>query len=107
LLLRSRGISTGRTFIVVVLTALTGTVFVNSVYVWPKMLAATCCLMALTILLQRGSVVLAGCLTTLALLAHGGIAFSLLVLVPVFLRLRPQLRQIGLALGAAALIYVS
>jgi hypothetical protein len=101
----SVGVRAARVVLVIVATALTGAMFVNTVYVWPKMLAGALALAALAVLLERGSLVLAAAVATLALLAHGGIAFSLIVLVVFAWRLRPTIRQAALALGAAAAIY--
>ena len=66
-----------------------GFVFFNSVYVWPKLLTVTFFLIALTAMgpaflakrkLTPHETVLAAAAATIALLAHGGIAFSLLAL---------------------------
>ena len=66
-----------------------GFVFFNSVYVWPKLLTVTFFLIALAAMgrvyrarrkLTLHEAVLAAAAATIALLAHGGIAFSLLAL---------------------------
>lgn len=66
-----------------------GFVFFNSVYVWPKLLTVTFFLIVLTAMseayrakrkLTQHEAVLAAAAAAIALLAHGGIAFSLLAL---------------------------
>lgn len=106
ILLRSRGFSERRVLVAVSATALTGAVFVNTVFVWPKMLAATCCLAALAILLEGGSLALAGSLAAMAFLSHGGIAFSLIALLPVAWKCRPHIRRIAATLASIAAFWL-
>lgn len=106
LLLRSRIHSERRVALVVIATACTGAMFVNTIYVWPKMLAGTFVLAALFLCLDDGSLVLIAVLVTLGLLSHGGIALSVLALVPFALRLRLTKRGVSLAAGAAAALYL-
>ena len=86
---RVRGVSAGRTCAAVLATAATGVVYVNTLYVWPKMLAGALALCALAILVSRdpgdrwrGAGVLAAVLAALSMLSHGGTSFGLLALVP-------------------------
>jgi hypothetical protein len=106
ILLRSRGFSAARVAVVVLSTALTGAVFFNTVYVWPKMLAAAFALVAFTVLLERGSLVLAVALAALALLCHGGIVFSVLALIPFAWRLRPTRRTLAAMVAVGAAVYL-
>jgi hypothetical protein len=106
ILLRSRGVGPTRVLIVVVCTAATGVIFVNTVYVWPKMLAGALVLAALAVVLEEGSLVLAAVLVALALLAHGGIAFSMLAFLPLVWKCRPSKLAVGRALAAGALLYL-
>ena len=92
--------------LVVVATACTGAMFLNTIYVWPKMLAGTFLLAALLVCLDGGSIVLVAVLATLGLLSHGGIVFSVLALVPFALRPRRPSRAVLLALGAAVALYL-
>ena len=106
ILLRSRGVSSVRVTLVIVCTAATGTIFFNTIYVWPKMLAAALGLAAFAVVLEEGSLVLAAILAALALLAHGGVAFALLAMLPFIWRIRPSRLQAGLALAAGAAVYL-
>lgn len=86
-----------------------GFLFYNSVYAWPKLLAATCILFLLTILFDIGrnkraltnfeAVLAADCLG-LALMAHPGSVFSLAIFVVLLVRLRRffTLRQVAMGL---------
>ncbi len=105
-LLRSRGIDKLRVLAVVLVTAATGAIFVNTVYVWPKMLAGALALVAFAVVLEEGSLILAAVLAALALLSHGGIAFSLLALLVLVWRLRPTAIQAASALGAGLVLYL-
>lgn len=76
---------------VTICVAITGPMFVNSVYVWPKLLAAVFCLLAvLTVLSVRPMTPkvasAAAVLCVFAMLSHGAIAFGLIGLVPLILR---------------------
>ena len=105
----------GRVSAVVLMTAATGAVFFNSVYVWPKMLAGSLAVAALAILISRddddrwaGAGILAVALATLSMLAHGGTAFALLALAPfVYLeRRRITARAVVVCAAAAAALYL-
>lgn len=93
-----------------------GFVFLNSFFVWPKLLAATyvICLFALLFtpkfdLLRRNNsaAVLAGLLLALALLAHGGSAFAVLGAAAMMLlfRRRMPLAKLALLAATAAIAY--
>ncbi len=113
-LLRVRGYSSQRILVVCLSTALTGVVFVNSIYVWPKMLAAAFILSAFAILVSDspaddwsgiGIVIVA--LVAVGLLAHGGVAFSVIALVPFTYRYwrRMTRRTVLLCLAVSAALY--
>ncbi len=59
---------------------------VNTVYVWPKLLAASFSVITLILLIyspqKRENLILAGLSIALSLLSHGGTAFSFLALLP-------------------------
>jgi hypothetical protein len=87
----------------VILIALTGSIWVNTVYPWPKLLSGGLALgCAAAILYKRP--VLAGVLGGLAILAHGGSAFALIGLIP-WVVLRLGKRGAVLALVAVSLVY--
>lgn len=65
----------------VLLTAITGPIWLNTVYPWPKLLAGACMLGCAWAILSRRPL-LAGLFGGLALLAHGGALFALAGLVP-------------------------
>ena len=113
--LRVRGLGAGRVSAVVLMTAATGAVFFNTIYVWPKMLAGSLALAALAILVSRddddrwaGAGILAAALATLSMLAHGGTAFALLALAPFVYRQRRRITVRAVAVGAAvaAVLYL-
>jgi hypothetical protein len=106
ILLRSRGVGAVRVLVVVLCTAATGAIFLNTIYVWPKMLAGAFALAALAVLLEGGSLALAVALAALALMSHGGVAFSLLALLLIIWKLRPKRKQVALAVAAAAAVYL-
>jgi hypothetical protein len=98
-----------------VLTAVvcSGFTYLNTVYVWPKLLAAWLFLGAVAVLLAcdsegRGAdarrVVVAGLLAALSLLAHGGVAFSVLTLPILALLFRPPVLRSVRALAPAAIL---
>lgn len=92
--------------------------FVQSLFVWPKLLAASYTLGFFALLFRNFADddrrsrqlmgVTAGALIGWALLSHGGSVFALLGIAPtVFLCRRPvQLRMLSIALLAAVLLYV-
>ena len=113
--LRVRGLGAGRVSAVVLMTAATGAVFFNTIYVWPKMLAGSLALAALAILISRqdddrwaGAGILAAALATLSMLAHGGTAFALLALAPLVYQQRRRVTVRAVAVGAAvaAVLYL-
>ena len=113
--LRVRGLGAGRVTTVVLMTAATGAVFFNTIYVWPKMLAGSLAVAALAILASRdrddrwaGAGILAAALATLSMLAHGGTAFALIALAPfVYLeRRRITARSVTVCAAAAAALYL-
>jgi hypothetical protein len=65
----------------VILVALTGSIWLNTVYPWPKLLSGACALGCAAAILY-GRPVLAGVLGALAVLAHGGAVFALVGLIP-------------------------
>jgi hypothetical protein len=106
---RVRGVPAGRTCAAVLATAATGVMYMNTVYVWPKMLAGALAVCALAILVSRdpgdrwrGAGLLVTVLTALSLLAHGGTCFGLLAFVPFVIRLRREITAGAVAAGAAA-----
>jgi hypothetical protein len=113
--LRALGVSLRATMIAITFAALTSTIIVNSVFTWPKLLAAAMVLSALALLAAVGRADLrpralfvgAVVASTLGLLAHGGTAFALpTVIVFAVWRLRKSgLRALArhAAWGAAAL----
>ena len=114
-LLRVRGYSSSRILVVCLSTAVTGDVFVNSIYVWPKMLSGSLVLAAFAILVSEsssdswsgfGTLVVA--LVTLGLLAHGGVAFSIIALIPFAYRFRHRInpRNAVQCAVVAATLYV-
>jgi hypothetical protein len=91
-------------------------VFVNSTFVWPKLLAAAYLLGFLALLLGGHltkhaplavpMAITAGCLLAWSLLSHGGTAFAVLGLIPLALSRRFMSVKLGLiALSTAGLLY--
>ena len=73
----------------VLILAITGFFLLNSVYVWPKLLAGSYVLFAGLLLIDANPhrprfALLAGLAAALGWLAHGGVAFSLIALVPIW-----------------------
>jgi len=94
-----------------------GFLFYNSVYTWPKLLAASCILFLLSILFDIGrakralssfEAVLAAVCLGLALMAHPGSTFSLAVFAVLFVKLRKlfALRQLALSLLIVIAFYL-
>jgi hypothetical protein len=79
--LRALRVSEGRIRWAVLLTALTGAIWLNTVYPWPKLLAGGLALGCAAAVLERRPV-LAGLLGGLALLAHGAAVFAIIGLAP-------------------------
>jgi hypothetical protein len=114
--LRARGYGERRIFVVLLATATTGVVFVNSVFVWPKMLAAGFAIAALAVLVSRAPAdrwrhadVLIAVLCGLSFLSHGGTAFALLALIPaiyVFVKRRSAWRGMAVVALTLAALYL-
>ena len=107
---RVRGVPAGRTCAAVLATAATGAMYMNTVYVWPKMLAGALALCALAILVSRdpgdrgrGAGLLAAVLAALSMLAHGGTCFGLLAFVPFVIKARRTITAGAAAACAAAM----
>ncbi|MCW2896899.1 MAG: hypothetical protein JWO75_6388 [Actinomycetia bacterium] len=108
---RVRGVAQWRILVVVLATTLTGFVFVSTIYVWPKMMAGTFALAAVAIVVSRdeadrrlASGVVAVALVTLGLLAHGGVVFAVLALLPFAYRLRRRITVRAVAACAAVAV---
>ena len=87
--LRAVGLAERKIFQAMILLCLVGAVFVNSVYTWPKMLAAALAFTAGAILLTQDCPkqirrLMLGGAAGLSLLAHGAAIFALLGLVTIF-----------------------
>jgi hypothetical protein len=99
-------------------TFLSGFVFLNSFFVWPKLLAATFMIgFAIFVLVDRyaaavacdpKSMILAGALLAFGMLAHGGSAFAAigLLLAALVLRRRIPLKALATIAATAFLIYL-
>lgn len=103
-----------RTTCVLGLVACTGFTLLNSTYVWPKLLAGAYGLLTGVILidtnkpLQPRLFVLAAVSAALGWLAHGGVMFSLLALLPLIALRSGFFRQWrGIACGGTAFILVA
>jgi hypothetical protein len=108
-LLRALG-ATQRTSVLAVLFAgASGTVLVNTVFTWPKLLSAAFVLAALAVLVDlrrtrsaAASLMTAGALATLGMLSHGAAVFAMPVLAWALYRVR---RSVSLrAVAGAALV---
>ena len=118
--LRSAGLTRAAGWVTVAFVALSGTVFVNTVYTWPKLLSAALVLCACVMLVDairrpRAFPVAfpaAVVLFVLGMLAHGAAAFAapLLVLLGLIAYRRQPRRAVvwttAIALGAGALAYL-
>lgn len=107
--LRSFALGERRILVVVVSVALVGPVFLNTIYTWPKMLAASLVLVAATFVLDRrmpGWLAAIGTASsaTLALLAHGAAGFGLIGLVPLVIPVLTRWRVKGVLLGAMSFV---
>lgn len=97
---------------VLICVALTGAVFVNTVYTWPKMIAACYVLMGAA-LINRSSefgtrrAVLGGASIALAMLSHGASIFGILGLSHAGIRVlrSPRWRSALLLVAVAAILY--
>ena len=111
--LRALSLSEGKILQVVILVALVGAVFVNSVYTWPKMLAAALSLTVGAALFvqdcpKRVRALMVGSAAALSLLAHGAAIFALMGFVTLFWIRRKewQMRDLVVTFTVAALIYI-
>jgi hypothetical protein len=115
-LVRSIGASRRGTLAAMLFTGLTGTVLVNTIYTWPKLLSAAFVLAALAVVFQSvrpGSrsvapaLGLVGLLLALGMLAHGAAMFAMPIVALVLLyRWRAlTLRGVGLLVAAAGVGY--
>jgi hypothetical protein len=121
LLLVGIGCGLGRPALIVTMAAcaLSGFFFVNTIYTWPKLFAASLMLGAFAIALEpppdaadaaRARTIAIAVLCTLALLAHPGPGFTLVAIAPCWpllrplVRLRPGWPSIAWAGAAAALV---
>lgn len=105
--LRSLKVKAGACAVVTVALALCGPLFINTVYTWPKLLAAALCLASFAFAVRSEGVpwltlALSGTAAALSLLAHGAALFAVLVL-PVLL-LRPHRRAPWRVLVAGAAV---
>lgn len=102
--------------LVLAVSLLSGFVFLNSFFVWPKLLAAAYILAALAILLTPKYVLLrnskiagisVGAMLALAMLSHGGSGFAILglALTMAILRRRVPLKSLLLIVVTAAILY--
>lgn len=105
--LRAAKFSLSQSAWIVASIAATGFLYVNSVYIWPKLLAAALSSGAFTLLLQRrqpglppetGKVIFAASMAGLAVLSHGGAVFALFVISLALLlpRFWPGLKLVAL-----------
>ena len=114
LMCRTMGLRYRETLLAVVVTGASGFVYCNSVYAWPKLLAATFVLTAVAPLaraflarerLGARTVAIAAAAAALAMLAHGGAIYSL---VPLALLLSVRFARLfdlrALATGAAVVV---
>lgn len=110
--LRAAGITERRILQVVILVALVGAVFINTVYTWPKMLSAALSLTAGAALLvqdcpKRTRALVVGSSGAFSLLAHGSGVFALFGLITLFWIRRKEWgpRDVIVTFALAALVY--
>lgn len=90
--MKAVGFKSKKCLVILISIGLLGPVFVNTVYVWPKFLAASLSLCAFSVLIDKQiqpstALVLAALLSVLSLLSHGAAIFGLIALLPlVFMR---------------------
>lgn len=118
LLLLARRTKRNLRALVVVTCLLSGFIFLNSFFVWPKLLAAAFTLGFLTVLFCKESpsspaeiriqFTTAGALLALGLLSHGGTVFAVIgaTLVVLVRRRRLPLASFALMIGTSAAIYL-
>jgi hypothetical protein len=110
------GVNRRRIVLAVLATAVTGAIFINSVYVWPKMLSGALILSAVAILVSRvkadqwaGCLVTAAAVATLGLLGHGSAAYTLIGIAPTAILLAVRRRawaEGALATAVAVILYL-
>jgi hypothetical protein len=109
-LLRALGLRGYRLVVVLTSFVFTGFFVYNSVFVWPKMLAASMTLTAFALLFfgrpARSMWLLAGLAAGAGMLAHAGVAFTLLPMGVLLLwrRYRPSWAHVGLVAVAGVLL---
>jgi len=110
--LRAAGVAERRILPAVMLVALVGAVYINTVYTWPKMLSAALVLTAAAAILTQNCakkirLLVVASAGALGLLAHGSAAFALLGLAPLcWIRSREwRTRDVVATFAVAALIY--
>ena len=117
MLLSGYGVDRRLIALIIAVCLFSGFTFLNSVYIWPKLLAATYAIAGASVLLANKlepirsrplGLALAAALITFGLLAHGGTMFAILGLVPMMLVLRriPNVRSCWAALAAVAILYL-
>jgi len=111
--LRTLKLDERRIALIVLTTATVGAIYINTIYAWPKMLAAALSFSVAIILMVRGlpvkfSSAVAGCAAALAMLAHGGAAFGLIGFVFIAIPSLREWRIKGVLIGivVAACTYV-
>jgi hypothetical protein len=114
-LCRALGLTARQSVLVVGLIGLTSFVFENSIFVWPKFLAASFALLAVSLAigafrqgrkLNRWETIVGTAAISLGTLSHGGVIFTLVPFVAWILigPLRPGRRDLASAAAAGALI---
>lgn len=109
--LRTLGITPRHVGFTIIAIALTGSIFINTIYVWPKMLAGAFVLLAATLTLAQqpysiGRAVAFGACCALSLLAHGAAAFGLIGLLPLLLRQRQAWNSRALLAAFATVLVI-
>lgn len=106
LLLGVLGMPRRLTWLILITVFFSGFVFVNTFFVWPKLLAAAFSLAAYAALwMSRRKAIWVGLLAALAMLSHGGAVFFLAPLF-ILLLLKAERKRLALAVASAALLYL-
>ena len=112
-LVRSGGITKSRALAIVAAASLSGFFLINTTFTWPKLLSAGLFLTGLAFVVRaillnerftRDRAVLAAFGAALALLAHGGIVFTLPAAVAIAVLMRPGRKVLIAALGAFLIV---
>lgn len=118
LLLRAFGMQPGVITLALLVTLFSGFTFLNTFFVWPKLLAAAFMIAFSTTLLVEGFaanlaravplMILSGALLAFGLLSHGASAFALIgmILAAAALRCRLPLKSVGMICAAAFVVYL-